>query len=72
MSTAFARVYSSFQEFERLELRKLDCLYDSVDGMVDEMLLQELEDEAATREGGSLFDEIEDAEDEEEDVRADN
>ena len=54
----FPRVYRSFQEFERSELRKLDELYTSVDEMVDEMLMAELDDERRSEEDGILFDEI--------------
>ena len=62
MANMFPRVYRSFEEFERSELRKLDGLYDSVDDMMDELLLSELEDEDRSRRGredGILFDEIE-------------
>lgn len=45
MTSTFPRVYRSFEEFERHELRKLDSLYSSVDRMVDEMLREELEQE---------------------------
>lgn len=56
----FPRVYRSFQEFERSELRKLDHLYGSVDDMVDEMLLSELDDEPrGRRDDGILFDDPE-------------
>jgi hypothetical protein len=66
MANMFPRVYRSFEEFERSELRKLDHLYDSVDDMMDELLLSELEDEGSKRDDGILFDEIEDAEEEDE------
>ena len=57
----FPRVYRSFQEFERSELRKLDHLYGSVDDMVDELLLSELDDEPrGRRDDGILFDDPED------------
>jgi len=62
MANMFPRVYRSFEEFERAELRKLDGLYDSVDDMMDELLVSELEDEDRGRRGrddGILFDEIE-------------
>jgi hypothetical protein len=64
MANGFARVYRSFEEFERAELRKLDHLYGSVDEMVDEMLMAELEEEREDREDGILFDDISDYEDE--------
>jgi hypothetical protein len=57
MSNLFPRVYRSFEEFERLELRKLDRLYDSVDDMIDELLLAEMPE---SREDGILFDATED------------
>jgi len=60
----FPRVYRSFQEFERAELRKLDHLYGSVDDMVDELLLSELDDEPrGRRDDGILFDDPEDVDD---------
>lgn len=55
----FPRVYRSFEEFERNELRKFDNLYDSVDDMVDEMLLAEIGDDEPQRDDGILFDDIE-------------
>jgi hypothetical protein len=61
MATMFPRVYSSFEEFERQELRKLDQLYNSVDDMVDELLAAELDDDSQSqREDGILFDRLED------------
>jgi hypothetical protein len=62
MASGFARAYKSFEEFERAELRKLDHLYGSVDDMVDEILLAELEEEAGERDDGILFDRISDHE----------
>lgn len=64
MANGFPRVYRSFEEFEQAELRKLDHLYGSVDEMVDEMLMAELEEEKEDREDGILFDDISDYEDE--------
>ncbi|PID38703.1 MAG: hypothetical protein CSA65_03175 [Proteobacteria bacterium] len=59
MAAIFPRVYRSFDEFERSELRKLDHLYASVDDMVDEMLRAELdEDDGHQQEDGILFDRI--------------
>ena len=60
MARLFPRVYRSFEDFERSELRKLDHLYNSVDDMVDEMLLAELEEEqrSADEDDGILFDRI--------------
>ena len=54
----FPRVYRSFEDFEKSELHKLDNLYHSVDDMVDEMLLAELEEDARGDDDGILFDEI--------------
>ncbi|MCA9668835.1 MAG: hypothetical protein KC503_24745 [Myxococcales bacterium] len=62
----FPRVYRSFGDFEKSELRKLDNLYNSVDEMVDEMLLAELDDdlvsEAEYGADGILFDRIDEDE----------
>lgn len=61
MATMFPRVYSSFEEFERQELRKLDQLYSSVDEMVDELLAAEMEDDGqASHDDGILFDRLDD------------
>jgi len=60
MSSMFPRVYRSFDEFERAELRKLDHMYESVDGMLDEILAAEMEEEHYSEESGILFDEIDD------------
>jgi hypothetical protein len=40
--SAFPRVYTSFAEFERDELRKLDSLRTSVDDMMQERFSEEL------------------------------
>ena len=42
-SNAFPKVYRSFEEFERDELRKLDGLHVSIDEMLDEMFADELD-----------------------------
>jgi hypothetical protein len=42
-SQAFPKVYRSFEEFERDELRKLDGLHVSIDDMLDEMFGEELD-----------------------------
>ncbi len=61
MAKIFSRVYRSFEDFERNELRKLDHLYGSVDDMVDEMLLAELEEDSGRKEDdGILFDRVDD------------
>jgi hypothetical protein len=39
----FPRVYSSFAEFERDELRKLDSLHTTVDDMVEERFSDDLD-----------------------------
>ncbi len=58
MASQFARAYSSFSDFESRELRKLDCLYEDVDHILDEILLQELEEDDRHDEDGILFDDI--------------
>ena len=40
---AAPKVYRSFEEFERDELRKLDGLHTSIDDMLDEMFSDELD-----------------------------
>jgi hypothetical protein len=45
MSVAFPRIYRSFHEFERDELRKLDSLHTTVDDMLDEAFAEEVEDD---------------------------
>ncbi len=40
---AFPRVYRSFAEFERSELRKLDSLSTTVDDMLQERFAEELD-----------------------------
>ncbi len=39
----FPKVYRSFSEFEREELRKLDALDVVLDDMIDEMMMAELD-----------------------------
>ena len=51
-SNAFPKVYRSFEEFERDELRKLDGIHMSVDEMLEEMFAEELDFEAADKERG--------------------
>ncbi|HXU69551.1 MAG TPA: hypothetical protein VN947_09480 [Polyangia bacterium] len=48
---AAPKVYRSFEEFERDELRKLDGLHTSIDDMLDEMFADELDFEADGRKG---------------------
>jgi hypothetical protein len=43
LSQAFPKVYRSFEEFERDELRKLDGLHLSIDEMLDDMFADELD-----------------------------
>jgi hypothetical protein len=43
---AAPKVYRSFEEFERDELRKLDGFHVSIDDMLDEMFADELDFEA--------------------------
>jgi hypothetical protein len=55
-SQAFPRVYRSFEEFERDELRKLDGLHVSIDEMLDEMFGEELDfdqDDKKSKRGSS-------------------
>ncbi|MCG8416873.1 MAG: hypothetical protein MJE77_02875 [Proteobacteria bacterium] len=40
--TAFPRVYRSFSEFQREELRKLDSLRTTVDDMMEEQFAEEI------------------------------
>ena len=42
-SNAVPKVYRSFEEFERDELRKLDGLHMSIDEMLDDMFADELD-----------------------------
>ena len=43
MRAAFPKVYQSFEEFEREELRKLDTLSTTIDDMLDDMFAEELD-----------------------------
>ena len=43
MSSGIPRIYTSFAEFEREELRRLDSLHTSVDDLVEERFAEELE-----------------------------
>jgi hypothetical protein len=56
-SNAFPKVYRSFEEFERDELRKLDGLHASIDDMLDEMFADELDFEPGSRKKGEDDDE---------------
>lgn len=46
---AFPRIYQSFEEFEREELRKLDSLRTTVDDMLEEKFSEELDFEPDAR-----------------------
>jgi hypothetical protein len=46
---ALPKVYRSFEEFERDELRKLDGIHVSIDDMLDEMFADELDFEPGAR-----------------------
>ena len=43
MSSGIPRMYTSFAEFEREELRRLDSLHTSVDDLVEERFAEELD-----------------------------
>jgi len=51
-SNAMPKVYRSFEEFERDELRKLDGLHVSIDDMLDEMFADELDFEPGAKSKG--------------------
>jgi len=55
MANGFPRIYKSFCEFEREELRKLDSMHTTVDDMMEERFSEELDfDEGSgTRRRGS-------------------
>ena len=48
-SQAMPKIYRSFEDFERDELRKLDGLHVSIDDMLDEMFGEELDFEPKAR-----------------------
>ncbi len=48
-SNAVPKVYRSFEEFERDELRKLDGFSVSIDDMLDEMFADELDFEPGAK-----------------------
>ena len=56
-SQAFPKVYRSFEEFERDELRKLDLLHQSIDDMLDDMFGELDFDEDGKRKRGEGEDE---------------
>ena len=56
-SNAFPKVYRSFEEFERDELRKLDGFQMSIDDMLDDMFSDELDFEPGSKKKGEDDDE---------------
>ena len=54
---AAPKVYRSFEEFERDELRKLDGIHSSIDDMLDAMFADELDFESGDKRGSSSQDE---------------
>ena len=56
-SNAVPKVYRSFEEFERDELRKLDGFSVSIDDMLDEMFADELDFESGDKRGSASQDE---------------
>jgi hypothetical protein len=60
MRSAFPRVYQSFAEFEREELRKLDRMSSSIDDMIDEAFAEELDFDDSTSKKSRRHDEDED------------
>jgi hypothetical protein len=46
--SAFPRVYNSFAEFEREELRKLEAVHVSVDDLMEERFGADLESDSST------------------------
>jgi hypothetical protein len=52
-SAAYPKVYRSFEEFERDELRKLDGLHVSIDEMLDQMFADELDFDPDAKRRGS-------------------
>jgi hypothetical protein len=49
---AVPKVYRSFEEFERDELRKLDGIHLTIDEMLDDMFPNELDFDADKKSGG--------------------
>jgi hypothetical protein len=43
MSAGIPRIYTSFAEFEREELRRLDSMHTSVDDLVEERFAEDLD-----------------------------
>ena len=61
MRRGFPRVYQSFADFEREELRKLDTLSTSIDDMLDDMFHDELNFDDTTVSRSRKREEMEDA-----------
>ncbi len=59
MPKAFPRVYRSFEEFEREELRRLD-MSGAIDDMLDEMFAEELDFDEDTVKRSRQKEELED------------
>jgi len=55
MSAGFPRIYRSFAEFEKEEIRKLDGLHTTIDDMLEERFAEEV-DGIGDRSGPILFD----------------
>ncbi|HJZ85233.1 MAG TPA: hypothetical protein VKN99_08700 [Polyangia bacterium] len=49
MRDYFPKVYRSFEDFEREELRRADSLHSSIEDMLDEMFAEELDFEVPSR-----------------------
>ena len=60
MRRGFPRVYQSFADFEREELRKLDTLSTSIDDMLDSMFHEELNFDDSTVSRSRRREEMED------------
>jgi hypothetical protein len=62
MRRGFPRIYQSFADFEREELRKLDTLSTSIDDMLDDMFHDELNFDDTTVSRSRRREETEDTE----------
>lgn len=51
MRAGIPRIYKSFEDFEREELRKLDSLGGQVDDMLDDMFAEELDFDEKAKQG---------------------
>jgi hypothetical protein len=59
MKTSDQRIYRTFEEFEREELRRMDAVGSSVDDMVGNLLTEELDFEAPAGRRKSAWDDDE-------------